>query len=312
MIAAVAYWYLLGGLGDAGADNAAEGGGEAAIGAGLRRDGIGQHSHRNARHNGGRHAVVERIGRHQARDHRPHRRHQLQGRRPRQKGRHGLITLDDSIYQAEVAQYEARLDLTRRNNSRAAELFDRKVATARTRDEASTAVRTAEAELALSRARLDKTRLNAPFEGVLGLRKVSLGDYVNPGQEIVNLEDLDPIKVDFRVPESALQLLKDGQAIEVQVDAFPGKTFRGEVYAINPLIDVQGRSVVVRARLPNTDGLLKPGLFARVGLIVDRRENAMLIPEQAVVPMEGRSTVFVVRNGKAKQVEVTDRPAAGR
>ena len=215
-----------------------------------------------------------------------------------------LVALDDSVYRAELAQAEARIDLQRRNNSRAVELFDRKVATERTRDEAVAAMRTAEADLALARARLDKTRINAPFKGVLGLRRVSVGDYVNPGQDIVNLEDIDPIKVDFRVPESALRLLRVGQAIELQVDAFPGQTFQGQVYAIDPQVDVQGRSVVIRARVPNPDGHLKPGLFARVGLIVERRENAMLVPEQSVVPLEGRSAVFRVIDGTARLTEV--------
>ena len=222
-----------------------------------------------------------------------------------------LISLDDSVHKAEVAQAEARADLNRRNNSRASELFERRVATERTRDEAFSAVRSSDAEIALARARLDKTRINAPFEGVLGLRRVSAGDYVNPGQDIVNLEDIDPIKVDFRVPESALQLLRTGQAIEVQVDAFPGQSFQGEVYAIDPQVDVQGRSIVIRARVANPDNRLKPGLFARVGLIVERRENAMLIPEQAIVPLENGSAVFRVVDGTAKltQVETGQRRA---
>ena len=215
-----------------------------------------------------------------------------------------LISLDNSVNRAEVAQADAHLDLNRRNSSRAVELFDRKVGTGRTRDEAVAAVRIAEAELALARARIDKTRIVAPFEGVLGLRRVSVGDYVNPGQDIVNLEDIDPIKVDFRVPEVSLPLLRDGQPIEVQVDAFPGETFQGHVYAIDPQVDVQGRSVAIRARLPNADGRLKPGLFARVGLIVERRENAMLLPEQAIVPLEGRSAVFRVVDGMARLTEV--------
>ena len=210
-----------------------------------------------------------------------------------------LVTLDDSIPRAELAQAEARLSLDQRNYERAAELFDRKVGTARSRDESATAVRTAEAEMALARARLEKTRLNAPFDGVLGLRRVSVGDYVTPGQPIVNLENIDPIKVDFRVPESALRLLREGQQIAIQVDAWPGQTFQGRVYAIDPQVDLQGRSVVVRATLPNPERKLKPGLFARVSLIVERRENALLVPEQAIVPLESGQAVFKVVDGKA-------------
>ncbi len=215
-----------------------------------------------------------------------------------------LVTLDDSIYRAELAQAQARLELNRRNAERAAELFQRQVGTARTRDEAQTALRTAEAEVALARARLEKTRITAPFPGVLGLRRVSVGDYVVPGQELVNLENIDPIKVDFRVPESALRLLREGQTVSVQVDAFPGESFEGEVYAIDPQVDIQGRSVAVRARLPNPDRRLKPGLFARVSLIIERREDAMLIPEQAVVPTEKGAVVFTIVGGKAVETQV--------
>src|SRR5690606_1248780 len=164
-----------------------------------------------------------------------------------------LVTLDDSVYRAELAQAEAGLNLSRQNSQRAQELFQRRVGTARTRDEAMAALRASEAEVALARARLEKTRLTAPFSGVLGLRRVSVGDYVIPGQDSGNLENIDPIKVDFRVPEPALRDIQVGQSVEVQVDAFPGETFTGEAYAIDPRIDADGRSVVIRARLENDD-----------------------------------------------------------
>lgn len=210
-----------------------------------------------------------------------------------------LITLDDSVYRAELAQAEAGLNLSRQNAQRAQELFQRRVGTARTRDEAAAALGASEAEVALARARLEKTRLAAPFSGVLGLRRVSVGDYVNPGQDIVNLENIDPIKVDFRVPEPALSDIRVGQSVEVQVDAFPGETFTGEAYAIDPRIDADGRSVVIRARLENDDRRLRPGLFARVEVIVERRPNALLVPEQAIVPLQDRVAVFRVVDDKA-------------
>lgn len=210
-----------------------------------------------------------------------------------------LVSLDASVYRAELAQAEAGLNLSRQNSQRAQELFQRRVGTARTRDEATAALRASEAEVALAKARLDKTRLVAPFSGVLGLRRVSVGDYVNPGQEIVNLENIDPIKVDFRVPEPSLSEIREGQAVEVQVDAFPGETFVGEAYAIDPRIDTSGRSVVIRARLENDDRRLRPGLFARVEVIVERRGDAILVPEQAIVPLQDRTAVFRVVDDKA-------------
>ena len=101
---------------------------------------------------------------------------------------------------------------------------------------------------------------------------MSVGGYVTPGQDLVNLEDIDPIKVDFPVPERALSAVEVGQAIEVTVDAWPGRTFEGEVYAINPQIDAQGRSIAIRATIDNQERLLRPGLFAAVRLITARRD----------------------------------------
>ncbi len=215
-----------------------------------------------------------------------------------------LLSLDDSVYQAELAEAESRVQLARRNSERASELFDRRVGTARTRDEALAALSSGQAAIALAKARIDKTRITAPFEGVLGLRQVSLGDYVNPGQDIVNLEDIDPIKVDFRVPEPSLRDVREGQRIEVALDAYPGEAFPGEVFAIDPRIDVEGRAVVLRARLNNPDGRLRPGLFARVNLMVERTPDALLVPEQAIMPIEGGNVVFRVVDGKAVRTEV--------
>ena len=183
-----------------------------------------------------------------------------------------LFTLDDTVYRAELATAEANLQLSERNNERAMELLQRNAGTVRARDEAEAQLAIDHAEVDLARARLDKTRITAPFAGVVGLREVSVGGYVTPGQDLVNLEDIDPIKVDFPVPERALSAVEVGQAIEVTVDAWPGRTFEGEVYAIDPQIDAQGRSIAIRATIDNQERLLRPGLFAAVRLITARRD----------------------------------------
>jgi membrane fusion protein (multidrug efflux system) len=134
---------------------------------------------------------------------------------------------------------------------------------------------------------------------VLGLRKVSVGDYVTPGQDIVNLEDIEPLKVEFRIPERYLGSLSVGQTVAVTADAFQGRSFAGQVYAIDPLVDENGRAVVLRARLPNQEGVLRPGLFVSISLVVGQRENAVMIPEQALVPQGSRQLVFKVADGKA-------------
>src|SRR4051794_31287554 len=210
-----------------------------------------------------------------------------------------LIKLDQTIALAEVHQAEAALELSRANHQRTTELFERKAASAANRDQTLAALRADQANLELAQARLAKLTLTAPFDGVLGLRKVSVGDYVTPGQEIVNLEDIQPLKVEFRIPERYLGSLSVGQSITVAADAFQGRNFAGQVYAINPLVDENGRAVVLRARLPNQDGALRPGLFVSISLVVGQRENAVMVPEQALVPQGSEQLVYKVADGKA-------------
>jgi len=220
-----------------------------------------------------------------------------------------LVALDDSIGRAELAQARASLALSKANYDRAVELAKRGAGTARTRDEALAKLRNDEAAVALSAAKLDKMTINAPFKGIIGLRKIDVGDFLNVGQDIANLEDVDPMKVDFRVPESFLGAVKTGQRIDVTADAWPGRSFPGEVYAIDPMIDDKGRSIVIRARIANPDGVLRPGLFVRVRLILTVSENAVMIPEEALVPVGEAHYVFRVVDGKAAytKVQIGDR-----
>ncbi len=216
-----------------------------------------------------------------------------------------LFTLDDAIYRAALATAEANLDLSERNAERAMELLQRNAGTVRARDEAQAQLAIDRAEVDLARARLEKTRIVAPFAGVVGLREVSIGTYLTPGRDLVNLEDIDPIKVDFPVSERALSAVAVGQPIEVTVAAWPGRTFEGEVYAIDPRLDAQGRSIAIRATIDNEDGLLRPGLFAAVRLITARRDQALLVPEQAIFAQLGKPHVYKVVDGVARLTAVT-------
>ena len=141
-----------------------------------------------------------------------------------------LIRLDDTVFRAELRQAQAQLALSRANFERSTDLFKKGAASARTRDEALAEMRVAEANVALAQAILKKTEITAPFDGVLGLRAVSAGDYVNPGQRIVNIEDVDPIKVDFRIPENHASLLAVGQQIEIDLDAVPALSAEREAH----------------------------------------------------------------------------------
>jgi membrane fusion protein (multidrug efflux system) len=216
-----------------------------------------------------------------------------------------LVKLDDSIPRAELAQAEAELELAQANARRAQDLYARGAGSAVARDQAVATLRTATAAVELGRARLGKFRLVAPFDGIVGLRRVSPGEFVNVGADIVNLESIDPIKLDFRVPEVFLSRIRVGQRLVVTVDAFPDRTFPGEITAIDPAIDPVGRSIAVRASLPNRDGLLRPGLFARVRLTLREEPQAIVVPEAAIMPFGGRMLVMKVVDGKAQPQPVT-------
>jgi membrane fusion protein (multidrug efflux system) len=215
-----------------------------------------------------------------------------------------LVVLDNSIYRAELEEAQASIELSQANYDRAIDLLKRGAGTTKARDEALAELRRDEAALELAKARLDKTVIKAPFEAVVGLRKVSVGDFVDVGQDMVNLEQIDPLKVDFRVAEVYVGAVKPRQKLQLRVDAFAGEEFAGEVYAIDPLIDESGRSILLRAHLPNPDGRLRPGLFARIGLVLNERNDAIQVPEQALMPQGQDQFVFKVVDGKVALTKV--------
>lgn len=215
-----------------------------------------------------------------------------------------LIRLDDAVARATLAQAQASLVFSRADLNRASELFRQSSGTAKAREQALAKLQADEAAVQLAQAQLDKLTLAAPFDGVLGLRAVSVGDVVQPGAAIVNLEAIDQLKLDFRVPEAYLPAVRVGQALNVTVDAFPGRTFQGTVYAINPLLDVNGRAVVIRARVPNAGLELRPGLFARVVLALTENPSAVLVPEQALFAQGLQQLLYRVVDGKAALTKV--------
>ena len=158
----------------------------------------------------------------------------------------------------------------------------------------------AQAQVDLARAKLDKTKITAPFDGVMGLRQVSPGDVVSASQDLASFQSIHPMKAEFTLPESALAMLSVGQALQVGVDAFPNRRFTGTVYAIDPQVDVQSRNISLRAMVSNEDGALKPGLFARISILVAEKADALFVPETAIVPRGDES--FVMRVDEAKKV----------
>ena len=215
-----------------------------------------------------------------------------------------LVKLDPSINEADVQQARANLKLAQSKFDRATDLAKSNFISGQAKDEAENNLRVAEASLQLAEAKLAKTEIKAPFSGIIGLRVLSVGDYVKEGADVVNLEAIDPLKVDFRVPEIYLKQVAVGQALQVALDALPGKTYEGKVFAINPLIDATGRSLVIRAQVKNADAALRPGMFARVRLITREEQDALILPEQAIVPQGEEQFVFKIVDGRALRAKV--------
>ena len=215
-----------------------------------------------------------------------------------------LVKLDPSINEADVQQARANLKLAQSKFDRATDLAKSNFISSQAKDEAENNLRVAEAALQLAEAKLAKMEIKAPFSGIIGLRVMSVGDYAKEGADIVNLEAIDPLKVDFRVPEIYMRQVQVGQTLEVALDALPGKTYDGKVMAINPLVDATGRSIVIRALVKNTDTSLRPGMFARVRLITRDQLEALVLPEQAIVPQGEEQYVFKVVDGRALRTKV--------
>jgi membrane fusion protein, multidrug efflux system len=215
-----------------------------------------------------------------------------------------LAKLDDALAQAELADAKARYDLAEANNDRAKQLSRTGNVTEKAIDEATANFEIARAALELQKVRLSKHTITAPFTGRVGLRKVSPGGFIAVGTAIVNLEKIDFLKVDFKLPELFLASVAVGQTVDVTVDALPDKIFAGEIYAIDPQVDVNGRALALRARLPNPDLALRPGLFARVLVKGKQMREVVLAPESAIVPRGGETYVFRIDAGKAIEAKV--------
>jgi membrane fusion protein (multidrug efflux system) len=203
-----------------------------------------------------------------------------------------LVQLDDTLQQAQLKQAEAQASIARTNLQRNRDLVLQNFVSQSAVDQTSAALEVAEAQVALSKAQLARMRIVAPFDGVAGIRSVNLGDYVKDGADLVNIEDLSQVLVDFRLPERFIARVKTGQAVEVSLDALPGQHFSGRIDALDSVIDANGRSLLVRARLDNPGGVLKSGLFARTRIVFATRENALVVPEEALVPQGGRQYIY--------------------
>ena len=211
-----------------------------------------------------------------------------------------LAELDTSIYRAQVAEADSKTKLCRANAERTNNLMAKGAGTQKSVDEATSELGIAEAALNLAQTNLAKTKIVAPFGGALGMRMVSVGEYMTPGQAIFTLSRIDPLYVDFSVPQTELAILKQGTGVAIRTDAYPGETFTGKILAIDPKLDAAARAVSVRAEIDNKDGRLKPGLFIEVEIDAGTIENAVVVPEQTLIARGDRVFVYALQDGKAE------------
>lgn len=216
-----------------------------------------------------------------------------------------LVKVDDAQLKAQVAQLEAQRDLAQQGLARAKELAQQNASSAADLEQAEATARSAQAQYDLQRIRLERTTVRAPFAGVVGQRYVSLGDYVTNSTRLVSLQTVNPQRAAFQVPERFAQLLRPGQRVTFGVAAIAGRQFTGEVDFVDPVVQLPGRTILVKARVPNGQRLLQAGMFIEARLVTAVRPNAVVVPEEAVVPAEGSNAVWAVVDGKADRRLVT-------
>ena len=210
-----------------------------------------------------------------------------------------LLKIDDSELLAERQRALYRVELAERAEARQQQLLDEGVISNETYDVALGELNVLRAELQLIEAQLLKTEIRAPFGGIIGLRWVSPGSYLSSQTRIASLHDLDPVKLDFAVPERYSALMRIGDEITFTVDGFE-RSFSGTVYAIEPSVDASTRSLRMRARCPNSDGALLPGTFANVDLVLRSVDDALTVPSIAIIPELGGKKVFIYDDGTAQ------------
>jgi membrane fusion protein, multidrug efflux system len=212
-----------------------------------------------------------------------------------------LFKVDDAELRAQVARAEAERDLAQQALTRTRQLLEQNATSASELERAEATARGTQASLDLLQLRLQRTTVRAPFSGVAGRRLVSLGDYVTSQSRLISLQTYDPQRAVFQVPERYAEQVRDGQRVQFAVAALPGKTFTGVVDFVDPVVQLPGRTVLVKARVPNPRRELQAGMFIEARLATATRPNAVVVPEDAVVSSLNERVVWVV--GPENKVE---------
>lgn len=214
-----------------------------------------------------------------------------------------LLKINDNELQAQRRRAQFQLNLARQREERQERLLQRGGVSQEEYDATLNEVNVLIAEIDLIDAQIEKTEIRAPFDGLVGLKFVSVGSFISSDTHIATLNDIDPVKIDFSVPERYFTRVEVGDQINYNVQGHDS-TFTGEVYAIEPRIDTQTRTLQIRAISENPEGMLVPGAFANIELILDSVDNALMLPAIAVIPELNRQKVFVYRNGEVEELEI--------
>ncbi|HEX7775285.1 MAG TPA: efflux RND transporter periplasmic adaptor subunit [Parvibaculum sp.] len=209
-----------------------------------------------------------------------------------------LVQLADDDDVAQLNSLKASAELARLTYERNRELVKTHAVSQSALDNATAVLRSATAQVAQQQALVDKKRITAPFAGHVGIRLVDVGQYLTAGQKITTLQALDPIYIDFNIPQQNIRLLQVGQNVGVATDAYPGTTFGGKIIAIDPKVDSATRNVAVRAELANGDRKLLPGMFATVNILVSEPKQVLTLPQTAITYNPYGETVFLVKKGQ--------------
>ena len=214
-----------------------------------------------------------------------------------------LIKINDAELQATLKKNQSRETLARDKEFRYKQLLEKGLTSQQEYDVALSELNSVFADVELTQAQIDKTEIRAPFNGVVGLRSVSLGSYISPQTKIATLQSINPMKVDFSVPQKYFSLIKAGKSIFVKQSS-TDKLFNGKIYAVEPKIDQNTRTVQARALVPNDRGELTPGAYIEIDIVLEELNNAVMVPTDVIVPdIEGKK-IFIYKNGKAVPVPV--------
>lgn len=216
-----------------------------------------------------------------------------------------LIQLNQDILLANLRQNEAELKLAQQDQERFASLLKTHAVAKADFDKSFAVLRSKEAQKAMTEAQLRQKTIVAPFTGRVGLNLINVGAYVKVGEELVSLQSIDPIDVEFGVPEVYLNKIAVGNTINVRSDAFPGTIFKGTVYGIDSQVNSNTRTVLVRASVPNPEGKLLPGVFTEVDLAFTAEKPALVVPQTSIVYEAGDVYVYKIVDGKAMKTKVT-------